>query len=295
MERLLIGVAPNGARRTRQDHGALPLTPLELARTAAACAEAGAAMFHLHVRDKRGRHSLDPELYRRAMTEVEAAVGEAMVIQVSSEAAGIYGPDEQIKLMGRLAPRCISIGLCEFLGDCRYIDRAKDFFYSLSLNGTGIQFILYSPHEVSLYEDFSRQGVLPGENHFLLFVVGSYQGKENTVYSLEQYLAALRGKNSWMACGFGINEHRVIKEAMKLGGHVRIGFENNLHRPDGSVAKNNEELVQMAMEVAAAMDRKPADGDFARSLFQTGLSAEDHGKSNKKTTQIQGVVVKTFS
>lgn len=264
--KLLIGVAPNGARRTKRDHGALPLTPLELAETAAACADAGVAMFHLHVRDKQGRHSLDPELYRRAMTEVEAAVGETMLIQVSSEAAGIYGPDEQIKLMGRLTPRCISIGLCEFLRDSRYINRAKDFFYSLFLNGARIQFILYSPREVYLYEDFCRRGILPGENHFLLFVVGSYRG-EDAVYSLEQYLAPLTGKNRWMACGFGINEHRVVKEAMKLGGHVRIGFENNFHRPDGLIAQNNEELVQMVVEAAAEMDLKPADVSFAKSLY----------------------------
>ncbi len=274
VEKLLIGVAPNGARRTRQDHGALPLTPLELARTAAACAEAGAAMFHLHVRDKRGRHSLDPGLYRRAMTEVKAAVGETMLIQVSSEAAGIYRPDEQIELMGRLAPRWISIGLREFSGDSHCIARARDFFYSLSLNGTRIQFILYSPRDVYLYENLCRQGILPGENHFLLFVVGSYRGEEEEVYSLEQYLAALTGKNRWMACGFGVNEHRVVKEAMKLGGHVRIGFENNLHRPDGSIAQTNEEMVQMVMEIAAVMDRKPADVSFAESLFQMGLPVD---------------------
>ncbi|WP_457576112.1 3-keto-5-aminohexanoate cleavage protein [Desulfomarina sp.] len=267
MKELLIGVAPNGARRTRQDHGALPLTPLELAKTAAACTEAGAAMFHLHVRDRQGRHSLDPGLYRRAMTEVEAAVGETMLIQVSSEAAGMYGPDEQIELMGRLAPHCLSIGLREFLGDSRCIDRVKDFFYSLFFNGTRIQFILYSPREVYLYENFCRQGILPGENHFLLFVVGSYREEEDAVYSLEQFLAPLSGKNRWMACGFGVNEHRVIQEAMKLGGHVRVGFENNLHRPDGSIAQSNEELVQMVVEVAAALERKPADVPFARSLF----------------------------
>src|SRR5579863_3077605 len=62
--RVIVTVAPNGGRKTKADHPALPLTADELARTAAECLERGASMIHLHVRDKDGGHSLDPEAYR---------------------------------------------------------------------------------------------------------------------------------------------------------------------------------------------------------------------------------------
>ena len=62
--RVVVTVAPNGGRKTKADHPALPLTADELARTAAECLERGASMIHLHVRDAEGRHSLDPEAYR---------------------------------------------------------------------------------------------------------------------------------------------------------------------------------------------------------------------------------------
>ena len=87
-QKVLIAVAPNGARRSRKDHPALPVTLDELVETAAACARAGAAMIHLHIRDVYGEHSLDPVRYRHAITAIRERVGDNMLIQVSSEAAG---------------------------------------------------------------------------------------------------------------------------------------------------------------------------------------------------------------
>ncbi|NBB83711.1 MAG: hypothetical protein GVY28_09935, partial [Alphaproteobacteria bacterium] len=63
----LLMVAPNGARKTKADHPALPIGPAELAATAVACRDAGAAAIHLHVRDEAGGHSLDAGRYREAI------------------------------------------------------------------------------------------------------------------------------------------------------------------------------------------------------------------------------------
>src|SRR5205807_8648567 len=83
-EPLIVTVAPNGAYKQRGDHPALPLTARELADTARRCLAAGAAMMHLHVRDAQGRHSLDVETYREALAAVRGAVGDEMVLQVTS-------------------------------------------------------------------------------------------------------------------------------------------------------------------------------------------------------------------
>ena len=84
---VLITVAPNGARKLKQDHPALPISPQELGTTAASSLHAGAAMLHLHVRDKALQHSLAPELYRAAIAEVRRQAG-AELITVSVGKAG---------------------------------------------------------------------------------------------------------------------------------------------------------------------------------------------------------------
>jgi uncharacterized protein (DUF849 family) len=73
---LIITIAPNGARKTKVDHPALPMTPSEIADAAATCRDAGASMIHLHVRDRQGRHTLDPDAYRAAIWAIKEAVGE---------------------------------------------------------------------------------------------------------------------------------------------------------------------------------------------------------------------------
>lgn len=90
--RVAIAVAPNGGRRTKADHPNIPLTPAELARTAAECLEVGASMIHIHVRRPDGRHLLDVDAYRQAIDTIRAEVGDKLVIQITTEALGIYTP-----------------------------------------------------------------------------------------------------------------------------------------------------------------------------------------------------------
>ena len=264
---ILIAVAPNGARKTRKDHPQLPLTPSELARTAVACGKEGAGMVHLHVRDSRGKHTLAPEYYRPAIREVEAAVGDKMLIQVTSEAAGVFKTTEQIDLVKQLAPNCLSCGLREFVKDWKDLEEAGKFFSQLHQAGTLVQYILYSPQDVEWYEQLCEQGLLPGKNHFLLFVLGRYGEEGRVFYNLHDYVAPLKRNSRWMACAFGRNEYSVMKQAAELGGHARVGFENNLLLPDGSLAENNAELVALTVKMAHLAERSPGDKIFAESLF----------------------------
>ncbi len=113
----MIMVAPNGARRGKADHPALPLTAAELAADAKACALAGAAAIHLHVRDAAGGHALDPGLYRAATAAVRAAAGPDLVVQITTEAVGRFSPAEQMACVRALTPEAVSIALRELVPD----------------------------------------------------------------------------------------------------------------------------------------------------------------------------------
>jgi 3-keto-5-aminohexanoate cleavage enzyme len=264
---ILIAVAPNGARKGKHDNAALPITPLELAQTAVACAEAGAGMIHLHVRDAKGNHTLEPAAYRPAIKEIEAAVGDRMLIQVSSEAAGIYDAPRQIELMKQLAPHCISCGLREFVPDDSKLEIGADFFVELDNSGTLIQYILYSPEDVRWYEKLCRLGVIPGSKHLLLFVLGRCETMQSHPNQLDDYVMALKRKSNWMVCAFGEQENLVMRRAAECGGHARIGFENNLQLPSGAPAPDNAALVKITVQSARLAGRMCGGKDFAEALF----------------------------
>lgn len=269
---LIVSVAPNGARKTKDDHPALPLTPDEIAATAVACRDAGAALLHLHVRDREGRHSLDTAAYRTATAAVRAAVGDSLIVQVTSEAVGRYSPVEQMTMVREVHPEAVSLALRELAPS-----GAEEGAYAAFLTwvrGEGIlaQHILYSPEEVPRFQALRREGVIPEERPSVLFVLGRSGKTMPRPPDIVPYLQALSGEAMaavhWGVCVFGANEGACAAAAMALGGHVRIGFENNLYLPDGDLAPGNAALVLGAARAAQALGRPLAGADEARSILR---------------------------
>ncbi|MDH3589725.1 MAG: 3-keto-5-aminohexanoate cleavage protein [Gammaproteobacteria bacterium] len=264
---VLIAVAPNGARYTKNDHPALPISARELATTAVDCAEAGAAMIHLHVRDENGQHSLEPSHYRPAIDAIQQAVGDAMLIQITSEAAGIYKPEDQIRLLDKLqlSGLSVSIAVREFFAGAG--KAASGFLGRLQQTGALIQYILYNRHDVRRYQQLLHAGIIPGGQHFVLFVLGHYPHSSMQPESLNNFLSEFEVAVPWMACAFGSNAIELLSEAAARGGHTRIGFENGWLLPDRSIAPDNASLVR-----ALTTRITESGGEVARiAEFHSGL------------------------
>ncbi|MDD2546184.1 MAG: 3-keto-5-aminohexanoate cleavage protein [Burkholderiaceae bacterium] len=265
---LIVTVAPNGAYKQPADHPAVPITPETLAATAKACNEAGAAMLHMHLRDAQGRHSLDVEGYREALRVVRQAVGPAMVLQITSEAAGVYRAPAQIAMVEALRPEAVSVGLREV--DQPEIGEAglERFFAGLAREQVMTQVILYDTADLRRWQDLRARGVVPEAPWFLLFVLGRYSaGQRSSPRDLLPFLNAHEGNEPWAVCAFGATENTCITAATAFGGHARVGFENNLLCKDGSTAPDNQALVRQAVEAAQALGRPLATADDVRQRF----------------------------
>lgn len=264
MRPVVVTVAPNGARRTRDDHPALPVTAAQSAETAKACLAAGAAMIHLHARDAAGRHTLDPDACRTAIDAVKRATAGRMLVQMTSEAAGLYGRDEQMAAVRAVMPDAVSLAVREILPDAAGETDGGAFVAELHRHGVRCQFILYDPAEVVRFASLRRRGVLPCGRTDVLFVLGSYAGVPAVPADLDPFLSMLdaeepSGDVRWAVCAFGPNEHACAVAAMERGGHVRVGFENNLVLADGRVAPDNAALVAQATAAAKRLGRPVAD------------------------------------
>jgi len=273
MKQVLIMAAVNGARRTKADHPALPMSAAEIAEDVAACARAGAAMAHVHVRDGEGRHALDAALYEEAFAKIGTQAGEDFLVQATTEAAGRYQPDQQIALIKALRPAAVSVALSELLPDpvdAAARGRFRDLCQWMQAEGIWPQFILYQTEHVEALLRLHADGDVPFAEPFLLFVLGRYRdGQVATPADLPPFLDALgRAKATWMICAFGPQEHGCAQAAIEAGGHVRIGFENNFAMPDGSIADSNAALVALAAEAVRESARgvmSPADAAALRA------------------------------
>lgn len=240
-----IMVAPNGARRGKADHPALPVTIPEIVACAAECFAAGADGIHAHVRDAEGRHVLDAGLYAELMAELARTVP-GMAVQITTEAVGHYTPAEQRALVARLRPASVSVALREITAepDARL---TRAFFHDCAAGGTAVQHILYTAEEVDRLAALIADGTIPSGPLQVLHVLGRYTaGQTSSPEDLatplaRQWAAGLRA--DWAVCAFGPDETDCLLTARRAGGKMRIGFENNLFMADGSMAASNAARV----------------------------------------------------
>jgi len=267
-EPFIIMCAPNGARKTQTDHPALPITPVELADCAESILDVGASLIHIHVRDDAGGHSLDVDRYRDAARAIKERVGDRLVAQVTTEACGIYSTEQQMAMVRELKPEAVSLALKELCPDEKAEAIAASFFSWLRRERIMAQHILYSPEEVRRFEALRSRGIFGDEEPMVLYVLGRYASNlTGKVDDLDAFVQASSVQTGWAMCCFGATEHQAVQKSAAMGGHARVGFENNLLLPDGSLAENNATLVGMAADAGRAESRSPALASDVRNAF----------------------------
>jgi 3-keto-5-aminohexanoate cleavage enzyme len=272
----LVMVAPNGARRGKGDHPAIPMTIAETARCAAACFEAGAGAIHAHLRDAEGIHILDAGLYRELIDAIRREAGPEMVVQVTSEAVGRYSPEEQRAVIEAVHPAAASVALREMMPEEGEVAEAAAFYARCRARGIAMQHILYDTTDLERLLDLRRRGVLPGGNTAILMVLGRYAAQqESDVRELLGFQQMLRDDTaegiSAMTCAFGSGETAALAASLAFGGHARVGFENSLVGPDGTLWTDNAQSTAAMVSIARALGRQqPSRAETLRILGAAG-------------------------
>ncbi len=246
-------VAPNGARRTKADHPALPIRLDEIVQTARACHAAGADGLHLHLRDAEGAHLLDAGAYREALAALaEAAPG--MLVQISTEAAGRYGPDHQRRVALNSGAALVSAAPREIAADDP--QAARKFLTQCRERGIAVQHILYEPGDLALLKGvLTPEAWRDGALQLLLVLGGHGATNGGDPAMLPPFLAALKDAGiapDWALCAFGRNETASLLAGHAAGGKLRVGFENSVFNADGSIAADNAERVRDLRAALAA-------------------------------------------
>lgn len=249
-----ITVAPNGARLQKFDHAGLPVSASELAEAARACRDVGADAIHLHVRDGQGRHSLEVDLYRIAISAVAEAAPD-IEIQVTTESAGFYDVPAQLELLRELKPGAASVAVREI---ARAPELAAQVYATALLHGTRVQHILYGADCLDLLLGWLASDIVPTNLRDAILVLGQYEppcaGKPNDLLPL--IVRAQEAGLRMSVCAFGAQEQTCLLAAANLGCDLRVGFENNRISPDGAVWANNAEAVSSLVKACAKLHER---------------------------------------
>ena len=264
-----IAVAPNGARKTKADHPAIPLTASDLAQTAARCLDAGASMIHAHVRNPDGSHLIDIDAYKAATAAIRAAVGDRLVVQITTEAVGKYSAAEQRAVVRGVRPEAVSMAFRELVPDASEEGAFSELLGWMKQEAVAPQIILYDADDAVRLADFRSRGLVPFDRLSVLFVLGRYTVGQKS--SPSDLLAFVGGDapvfDHWSICAFGAREIACVTTSALLGGHIRVGFENNELLPNGARADSNEALVAATHTALAAVGLRTATADELRAQW----------------------------
>ena len=148
---------------------------------------------------------------------------------------------------------------------------AADWARWMAREEIAVQWIVYAPDELERFLGLRRRGILAdGPRTTLMLVLGRYaDAVDGAPRDLLPFLAALPGEEvlPWMTCAFGGRENACVLAAAALGGHGRVGFENNLHLPGGALAPGPEALVAQAAAGLPGLGLRPASVTEARAVF----------------------------
>jgi 3-keto-5-aminohexanoate cleavage enzyme len=272
MEPLIITTALTGAETTKQAQPNLPIAPQEQAQTAKECFDAGSRVLHLHVRDDEGKPTQSLERFEDVMNRVRKEVPE-MIIQMSTGGA-VGEPFEKRMAPLKLKPNMATLnaGTLNF-GDDVFINTPKDierlamYFQEM---GVAPEIEVYEPGMIDYVAKLVEKGFIthsPLHVQFVLGVPGGMSGKPKNLIYMAEHLKEEIPTATWGVAGVGRWQLPCAIMAIVMGGHVRVGFEDNIYYHKGVVAKSNAQLVARITRIAEEFGRPIATPEQTKKIL----------------------------
>lgn len=268
----LITVAPTGAETAKADVPQLPTTLEELVETARRCERAGAGLVHVHVRDPEDAHrpTLDPVRLRDTVQALRESTD--LVVQLST-GGSVHDPlERRLTVLDAEPDSCsLTCGTVNF-GDDVFLNPypfMSELYVQAQEQQVVPEFELFDlGHVAALRRLLDQHGLPYGGKVHVDFVTGVPGGMPGTVEALVAGVQALPEEvTSWSATGIGRAHLPVAAAALAMGGHLRVGMEDNLLYARGQQVQHNAELVERAAGLATTMQRPPMTPEQTRELL----------------------------
>jgi 3-keto-5-aminohexanoate cleavage enzyme len=270
---LVLTAAIVGAEITREQTPHLPITAQEIADEAARCREAGAAVIHLHVRDDDGSPTQSKDRFAEAIEKIRAKTD--CIVQVSTGGAIGMSIDERAQPLDcKPEMATLNCGTLNF-GDDVFVNtrpQIRDLAAKLQASGAVAELECYEVGHVEEALALADKGVIARPLHFQ-FVMGVPGGIGASEQNL-RYLVTLVPKDAtWAVAAVGRHQQPLTELAMRLGGHARVGLEDNIYLSKGVLSEGSAPLVARAATYARSIGRAPVEPARARALLLSKKSA----------------------
>lgn len=268
-EKVFITCAVTGGGDTVGKHPAIPVTPEQIATAAIEAGEAGAAIAHIHVRDPQtGKPSRDIRLYREVVERIRAS-NSRIVINLTCGAGGRYVPDpadprrgapestvapplDRVAHVVELKPEICSLDCATMnMGEFVFMNtpaHLRQMAQAIRDAGTKPELEVFDVGQVQLARRLVEDGLIAPPALFQI-VLGVAWGAPATPQAMAYMSTLIPPGAHWASFGISRMQFPMVAQTVLLGGHVRVGLEDNLYIERGVLAKNNAALVEKAVKI----------------------------------------------
>jgi uncharacterized protein (DUF849 family) len=280
----VITCAITGVLANRNQCPAIPYTPAEIGEECRRAYEAGAAVAHIHARNDDGSPTFSPATFAKIKEEVQKR---CPILLNFSTGTILEDVSEQCTYIRESRPDIAALNMGT-MNYSKYSEKRKSFVFDmifankyekitkllLAMNESGVK------PELECFDTGHTHGIWPLLDMGILkkplqfsFIVNVLGGIPPTVESLQlqkKIALDLAPESEWEVIGISHCQWKMIATALVLGGNIRCGLEDHLYLPDGTMAKSNGELVEVAARMCRDVGRKPATVEQAREILRLG-------------------------
>jgi len=269
MDKLIITACICGAEVTKEQNPNVPYTVEEIVREAKSAYEAGAAIIHLHVREDDGTPTQSEERFKECIDAIKKEIPDVIIQPSTGGAVGMSNEERLAPTVLKPEMATLDCGTCNFGGDDIFVNTENTIIeFANRMNELGIkpEVEVFDKGMIDMAIRLNKKGIIKSPMHFD-FVMGVNGGISGTARDLNFMVESIPAGSTWTASGVGRAEFPMVTMAILMGGHARVGFEDNIYLSKGVMAKSNGELVEKVVRLAKELGREIASPDEAREIL----------------------------
>lgn len=270
MDKLIITAAITGSRISREQTPFIPITPEEITQSAFECWEEGAAIAHIHVRNvKTGIGTQDLKLFRQVIEPLREKT-DLILCLTTSGIPGLNLPLTQRLQVLELTPELASLDMGSInLGQSVFINSPKFLHIAatqMKKHGVKPELEIFDVGMIRTSLRMQQQGLLDDPLHYQ-FILGSPYGSPATPKALILMQEMIPETATWSIVGIGRANLPLSVLALVMGGHIRVGMEDNIYYKKGELVKRNAQFVERIVRIAHEYGRDVATPKDARHIL----------------------------
>jgi len=270
----IITVAPTGAWPSKENNPNVPLTPKEIAEDVYECWQAGAAIAHIHIRNDEGKASMEFEKFRETVALIREKKDCDIVINLTTSGGVNLLEADRLRPFAELLPEMASYD-CGTMNwqHTTIFENNPAFLEKLGLlmqeKNVKPEIEVFDPGMIYNAAYYIKKGILktPAHFQFCMGVPGGIAASTKNLLFMLETMNEVAPDSTWSAFGVGKGAMEILYAAVALGGHVRVGMEDNVYYKRGQLAKSNAEFVLRAKRVIEEFTCEVATPDDAREIL----------------------------